>query len=183
MNQSKSANEIALTKGNWVKLICGASNEDLPSISDLCSVYAAAGVHCVDVAADVAVVKAARQGLDWAQAKHGLRPWLMVSLSDGQDKHFRKAWFDPNLCPMDCPRPCQQTCPAAAITKQKGVNSKRCYGCGRCLPTCPLGLIEEQDHIVQLKDFAHLITELNPDADERYTIDNILNDEWVKKSQ
>ena len=30
----------------------------------------------------------------WA-TKHSRRPWLMVSLSDGIDAHFRKAWFDP----------------------------------------------------------------------------------------
>ena len=53
--------EESLVRGRWVKLICGASNQDLPAITDLCAVYATAGVHCVDVAADPAVVHAARQ--------------------------------------------------------------------------------------------------------------------------
>ena len=55
----------ALRRGHWIKLICGASNQDLPAITDLCAVYGAAGIDCVDVAADPAVVRAARQGLQW----------------------------------------------------------------------------------------------------------------------
>ena len=168
-NQDFDYGNEALSKGNWVKLICGASNQDLPAISDLCAVYAAAGVHCIDVAPDAAVVCAAREALDWVQAVIGIRPWLMISLSDGADKHFRKAWFDSKLCPLDCPRPCQKICPAAAITSHGGINSKRCYGCGRCLPRCPLGLIEEQDQHLGLNDIAPLIAELRPDAIEIHT--------------
>ena len=56
-----------LTRGTWVKLICGASNQDLTAIADLCALYGAAGVSCVDVAADSAVIRAARQGLDWIE--------------------------------------------------------------------------------------------------------------------
>ena len=29
----------ALLQGHWVKLICGASNQDLLAITDLCAVY------------------------------------------------------------------------------------------------------------------------------------------------
>lgn len=169
-NQNFANGNEALSKGNWVKLICGASNQDLPAISDLCALYATAGVHCIDVAPDAAVVCAAREALDWVQTVvGGIRPWLMISLSDGADKHFRKAWFDPTLCPLDCSRPCQQVCPAKAIKNQGGINAKRCYGCGRCLPRCPLGLIEEQDQHLRLHDFAPLISELRPDAIEIHT--------------
>ncbi len=164
-----SDNELALAKGNWVKLICGASNQDLIAITDLCALYATAGVHCIDVAADAAVVYAARKGLDWVQDFRGARPWIMITLSDGKDEHFRKAWFDQQYCPPDCPRPCEKACPAEAITEQKGINSKRCYGCGRCLPTCPLGLIEAQDQHLELEDIAPLIAELRPDAIEIHT--------------
>ncbi len=162
-------NQKALSEGNWVKLICGASNQDLPTIADLCAVYAAAGVHCVDVAADTAVVKAAREGLDWVEERQGIRPWLMISLSDGRDIHFRKAKFNPQLCPSDCPRPCQKVCPADAIAKEGGVNENRCYGCGRCLPICPLDLIVEEEHQVARKDFQNIISEIQPDAIEIHT--------------
>ncbi len=161
--------EEALAKGAWVKLICGASNHDLPAISDLCALYASAGVHCIDVAADPAVVYAARKGLDWVQSLGGKRPLLMISLSDGEDEHFRKAWFDPNRCPLDCSRPCQKICPAKAIADKGGINASRCYGCGRCVPRCPLGLIEEQNQNLAFKDFAPLIAELCPDAIEIHT--------------
>ncbi len=161
--------EDALKQGKWVKLICGASNQDLPAITDLCALYAAAGVHCIDVAADAAVVSAARKGLDWVENLGGNRPWLMISLSDGKDDHFRKAWFDHNLCPPDCPKPCQRSCPALAITNQTGINTKRCYGCGRCLSACPLGLIKAQDKHLDFQEIAPLIAELQPDAIEIHT--------------
>lgn len=161
--------ERALARGAWVKLICGASNQDLPAITDLCALYASAGVHCVDVAADQAVVIAARQGLDWAEARNGHRPWLMVSVSDGMDTHFRKAWFDAQRCPLDCPRPCERVCPADAISSVGGVLSNRCYGCGRCLPTCPHGLIEAHDQRLSQADVASLLAEVKPDAVEIHT--------------
>ena len=164
-----SQSEEALFQGSWVKLICGASNQDLPAIADLCALYATAGVHCIDVAADAAVVYAARESLDWVQSQNGNRPWLMISLSDGQDAHFRKAWFNPQLCPSNCNRPCEKICPAKAIESGKGVNANRCYGCGRCISTCPLGIINEQERHIGLKDFAELLSELRPDAVEIHT--------------
>ena len=167
--QSSLCSEEALSQGTWVKLICGASNQDLPAISDLCAVYATAGVHCIDVAADAAVVYAARQALDWAEKFQGVRPWLMISLSDGKDEHFRKAWFDSDLCPKNCLRPCQNICPAHAIGNKGGVNANKCYGCGRCIDRCPLGIIEEQDRRLTLKDFAPLLTTIKPDAVEIHT--------------
>tara|TARA_Y100001968_G_scaffold21904_1_gene17318 strand:- start:7782 stop:8744 length:963 start_codon:yes stop_codon:yes gene_type:complete len=153
-----------------VKLICGASNQDLESITDLCAIYAAAGVNCIDVAADVAVVNAAQKGLDWVEHSLGKRrPWLMISVSDGEDAHFRKAYFDPNRCPKDCSRPCEKVCPAEAITKELGILKSRCYGCGRCLPTCPLGLIQEKKHALGINDFGKLISQVHPDAVEIHT--------------
>ena len=138
-------------------------------MADLCAVYAVAGVHCVDVAADPAVVHAARMGLDWAQDRMGHSPWLMVSVSDGRDAHFRKAVFDPSRCPPECPRPCEKFCPADAIHQGPGVDPGRCYGCGRCLPACPLGLIETSDHRIGLDDLARVLAELRPDALEIHT--------------
>ena len=170
-----STPEQALAAGRWVKLICGASNQDLAGIEDLCGIYTLAGVHCIDVAADPAVAAAARRGLAWALDQAMPRraaaapPWLMVSLSDGDDPHFRKAWFDPLCCPADCPRPCQQVCPALAIAATGAVQSDRCYGCGRCLPVCPHGLIEEQGQILSASMVAPLLARLRPEAVEIHT--------------
>ena len=75
-------------------------------------------------------------------------PLLMVSINDAEDPHFRKAKFNSTDCPASCPQPCVQVCPAEAIDlKQGGVLNSLCYGCGRCLPICPLGLIEAKTYI------------------------------------
>lgn len=161
--------EAALAAGRWVKLICGASNQDLAAIEDLCAVYTLAGVHCIDVAADAAVASAARRGIAWAQGQGAEAPWLMVSLSDGEDPHFRKAQFDPQRCPATCPRPCQRVCPALAIDASGGVIAERCYGCGRCLPACPLGLIEEAPQLLSPGAVPQLLAELRPEAVELHT--------------
>lgn len=151
----------SLTGGTWFKLICGASFGHLPAIRNLTIAYTLAGADCIDVAADLAVIAAAKDGIEIAQQlaktnqNSGIpipeRPWLMVSLNDGVDPHFRKAEFDPTQCPIDCPRPCVRICPADAIptssstTELQGVIDSRCYGCGRCVPICPLGLILTRD--------------------------------------
>jgi len=162
--------EQALAGGRWVKLICGASNQDLAAIEDLAGLYALAGVHCIDAAADAAVVAAVRRGMAWAAQRGSGSPWLMVSLSDGPDPHFRKAWFNPQLCPSDCRRPCEQACPALAIgvaaTGAAGVLPDRCYGCGRCLPACPLGLIEERSQLLAAEAVPALLAAIGPDAVE-----------------
>ncbi len=167
------APEQALAAGHWVKWIGGASNQDLAAIEDLAGIYALAGVHCLDLAADPAVVAAARRGLAWAEQQRGRpwgpeRPWLMLSLSDGADPHFRKAWFDPQRCPAGCPRPCERVCPALAIDRA-GVVAERCYGCGRCLPACPLGLIEERSQVLAAEAVPPLLRQLQPDAIELHT--------------
>lgn len=165
--------EAALASGRWVKWIAGASNQDLAAIEDLAGIYTLAGAHCLDLAADGAVVAAARRGMAWAAGHGAARPWLMVSLSDGQDPHFRKAWFDPRRCPPSCPRPCERVCPALAIGEQatgaRGVLTERCYGCGRCLPACPLGLIEERSRVLAPGALAPLLAELRPEAVELHT--------------
>ena len=170
-----------------MKWIGGASNQDLAAIEDLAGLYSLAGVHCLDLAADPAVVAAARRGIAWAEARGAARPWVMVSLSDGADPHFRKAWFDPARCPPDCPRPCERVCPALAIPAPgtqsgaisrssgasdgavSGVIEERCYGCGRCLPACPLGLIQERDQLLPAAAVAPLLAALRPDAIELHT--------------
>ena len=86
-------------KDKWIKLICGASNEDIVAIEDLCAIYTAAGVDYIDVAAEESIVYAAKKGIDWAKKVFKNSPGLMISISDGNDIHFRKAKFDPLKCP------------------------------------------------------------------------------------
>jgi Fe-S-cluster-containing hydrogenase component 2 len=138
----------ALQSGKWVKLINGASNQDTVLIRNLSFLYSLAGVDCIDISCDIAVLQAAREGIA-AAGKFGSRldPLVMISVNSDDDVHFRKAQFNPFLCPSDCPRPCEKICPANAIPPVPigavGVLEEKCYGCGRCIPSCPLGLIEE----------------------------------------
>jgi hypothetical protein len=74
-----------------VKWIGGASNQDLGALEDLAGIYTLAGVHCLDLAADGAVVAAARRGVAWAVARGAEPPWLMVSLSDGRSPSLSAA--------------------------------------------------------------------------------------------
>jgi ferredoxin len=49
------------------------------------------------------------------------------------------------------------------------VQESRCYGCGRCLPACPHGLIEEQARLLAADAVPLLLAELRPDAVELHT--------------
>ena len=157
----------SLQMGQWVKLICGASYQDMPTVRRLVMIYALAGVDCIDVAADGAVVTAARRGLEDAARLAGYLgdrnhlipglPWLMVSLNDSEDPHFRKAHFDAAHCPPDCDRPCEPICPTAAIQfqapNQGSVATDLCYGCGRCIAVCPIANIEAQPYLASPEAF------------------------------
>ncbi|MEM1366768.1 MAG: LdpA C-terminal domain-containing domain, partial [Cyanobacteria bacterium P01_H01_bin.15] len=137
--------------------------------------YTLAGADCIDVAAEPGVIAAAKDGIDAAlRVAQGKirsafpieRPWLMMSLNDGEDPHFRKAVFDAERCPSDCSRPCISVCPVDAITKT-GVQTAHCYGCGRCLPVCPLGSIYPQNHQVGTQEIRELLPQV--DAIEIHT--------------
>lgn len=148
----------SLREGCWFKLICGASYQHLPAVRNLTLAYALAGADCIDLAADPAVVWAAREALAVARElnrgslgrNEGFsQPWLMVSFNDGEDPHFRKALFESQQCPPGCWRPCEQICPAQAIAFTQtvaGVIEEKCYGCGRCIPVCPSQLIVAQPY-------------------------------------
>ena len=49
-------------------------------------------VDCIDCAADVSVVSAVNEGIDAALEIFPFRrPWVMISVNDDEDLHFRKA--------------------------------------------------------------------------------------------
>ncbi len=162
----------SLKQGSWVKLICGASYQHLPFIRSLALIYTLAGVDCIDVAADKAVILAALEGVEAAlNLQPSPRPLLMVSINDGEDPHFRKAYFDFNLCPPNCHRPCEIICPAGAINflKYDGIHKELCYGCGRCLPVCPIGIIYTESQIVSTAVVLEWLDQLPIDAIEIHT--------------
>jgi Fe-S-cluster-containing hydrogenase component 2 len=169
----------SLIEGSWFKLICGASYQHSTAVRSLALAYALAGADCIDVAADLAVITAAQEGIKVAAklSKDKARnksPWLMVSINDGEDPHFRKAQFDVTQCPSDCPQPCIKICPANAIEissqiSSSGVIDRLCYGCGRCLPICPSELIFTRSHISTPRMVLPWIEEKGIDAIEIHT--------------
>ncbi|WGV23893.1 circadian clock protein LdpA [Halotia branconii] len=176
----------SLKEGHWFKLICGASYQHLPTVRSLTLAYTLAGADCIDVAADPAVMAAAQEALEVAKylfkdaQKRGFHcqenpPFLMVSLNDGEDPHFRKAEFNSTECPTDCPRPCEQICPAQAIVFNRikdnfsGVEHQKCYGCGRCLPVCPNDIINTKSYMSTPDAIAPLVMSTAVDAVEIHT--------------
>jgi Fe-S-cluster-containing hydrogenase component 2 len=167
-------NKTKNKKDKWIKLICGASNEDIVAIEDLCAIYTAAGVDYIDVAAEESIVHAAKKGIEWAKKIFNNSPGLMISISDGNDIHFRKAKFDPLRCPPNCSRPCEKVCPSFAIDIS-GIKESKCYGCGRCLNSCPLNLISEYEYNLSKYDLATTLQKTKPNAVEIHTEINRLD--------
>lgn len=180
----------SLQEGRWFKLICGASFQHLPSVRSLTLAYSLAGADCIDVAADPAVIAIARESIQTAASLADITrqqtgrsyqtPWLMVSLNDGEDPHFRKAQFDPAFCPTECDRPCERICPAQAIAftvdeMHSGVIDSRCYGCGRCVPICPIQHISTRSYVFTPEAIAPLVLQ-GVDALEIHTQVGRLND-------
>ena len=167
----------SLRSRQWFKLICGASYQHLPAIRHLALVYTLAGADCIDMAPDLATVAAARSGINAALQldANAIAPLVMVSFNDGEDPHFRKAFFDAALCPVDCPRPCEQVCPTNAIqfeSDYSGVINNLCYGCGRCLPICPLQHIQTREQVYHPEDIFAAVVNQEIDAIEIHTQPN-----------
>ncbi len=179
----------SLKEGHWFKLICGASFQHLPTVRNLTLAYTLAGADCIDVAADQAAIAAAKEAVEVASRLNTLannrrfgyqgRPLIMVSINDGEDPHFRKAEFDPTICPTDCWRPCEKVCPAEAIVfsdnrdgvipDYSGVIDELCYGCGRCLSVCPSQLIQARSYVSTPSSIASLVLPTGVDAIEIHT--------------
>ncbi|KAK6160994.1 hypothetical protein DH2020_004375 [Rehmannia glutinosa] len=113
----------SLQKGNWVKLICGASFEDVVDIRNLSLVYTLAGVDCIDCAAEASVVNAVRDGIEAARGIIPIRrPWVMISVNDNEDLHFRKAGAIPYIRDVSA---------TAELLKQDDVDAIEIHTSGR----------------------------------------------------
>jgi Fe-S-cluster-containing hydrogenase component 2 len=162
----------ALHSGTWFKLICGASSQHIPTVRTCTIAFALAGADCIDIAADPAIIHAVQGALNLVESLGKPKPWLMVSLNDGEDPHFRKAEFDPKTCPTTCDRPCEKVCPANAIqfaVEPTGVIDELCYGCGRCLPICPIQTIHARPYVYTPEIIVPMVMEMGIDAIEIHT--------------
>ncbi|KAL0388889.1 UNVERIFIED_CONTAM: hypothetical protein Sradi_2770700 [Sesamum radiatum] len=170
---------------HWIpsKRAIGLNSFAVLALRNLSLVYTLAGgaiiyfVDCIDCAAEASVVNAVNDGIEAARGIIPIRrPWVMISVNDNEDLHFRKAEFDPDDCPADCSRPCEHVCPADAIShsgkagvSKGGVLAERCYGCGRCLPICPYDKIRAITYIRDVDAAAQLLKQDYVDAIEIHT--------------
>lgn len=144
MNHTGNRLEIQralMEKGNLFKLICGAGNEDASEVYKLCLVYTLAGAKCIDMSANVEVVKSAIKGVTDAEAilsslgeKNYIRPFLTVSVGMPGDHHVRKAKIIESNC-TECDA-CIPVCPTDAIPDVLTIIQDRCIGCGACGVAC-----------------------------------------------
>ena len=140
----------------YFKIVCGAGNEDPEEVRKLTVIYALAGANCIDVSANVKIVKSAVTGLKEAQGlAHRLgkkirnRPFINISVGLKGDPHVRKVRIISSLC-VEC-GDCRISCQQEAIDEQFVVQEFRCIGCGDCINICPNKAIESYDKRVDLK--------------------------------
>lgn len=125
------------------KLICGAGNENLAEVEKLVALYAKAGCHFFDFAANEDVLKAAKRGLDFTIPREEQKDYhFCVSIGTKNDQHMLKAKIDYKTC-KNCGK-CVEVCPQDAINWDCTVDlsivpkieEKNCIGCAKCKSVC-----------------------------------------------
>lgn len=118
------------------KLVCGAGNEDAQEVKRLVALYSTAGCTLFDLCAKPEIVKAAKEGLEYAGIKQDR--YLCVSLGIKGDPHVSKARINQETC-VSC-KACVNICPRYAIMEENlkfQVRPSLCIGCQRCISVCP----------------------------------------------
>jgi ferredoxin len=123
-----------LEKRNFVKIVCGAGNEDVDQVRQVAEAYSHTDAACLDMNASPDIIKAAREHWD------GL---IMVSIGQKGDPHTRKAKINREKCSF-CGK-CVDVCPQIAIYPDceisMKVTTRMCIGCGKCAEVCPVKAI------------------------------------------
>jgi 4-hydroxy 2-oxovalerate aldolase len=140
-----------LSKGKYFKLVCGAGNEDAEEVKRLSILYTLAGAKGLDISANVEVVKACMEGVDFAfnlanefNINLKIRPFIMVSVGMPGDHHVRKSYINLDTC-LQCDL-CIPVCPTDAIPDSLVVIKDKCIGCGNCSAICPKPDIIHYEH-------------------------------------
>jgi Fe-S-cluster-containing hydrogenase component 2 len=139
-----------LERRQFLKLVCGAGNEDPVEVGRLATVYTLAGAAGLDLSANPLVVRSAREGIRRAEdlaprmgrtIRHV--PFITVSVGLEGDPHIRKAHILEDRCTR-C-QVCRDACEQDAITEDCTVITIRCIGCGKCGEVCEAGAIAFKD--------------------------------------
>ncbi len=134
LSESQARMVRALDERRFFKLIGGGSFTEGDKIAQLSNIYSRAGVDCIDIAPDAALIETVWRAV---QSVQGPKPVIMVSIPLDADPHFRKIELTEADC-IGCGL-CLPVCPTEAFTLSSAleVSQNLCYGCGRCVPTCP----------------------------------------------
>ena len=140
INRMDQMRELFL-EGNYFKLVCGAGNEDAEEVRRLAAIYTLAGASGLDVSATPEIVKACKDGTDFAYSvsedldiELGHRPFIKVSVGMPGDHHVRKAYINEDCVSCDL---CIPVCPTKAIPDNLVIIRDKCIGCGLCEVACP----------------------------------------------
>lgn len=141
MNRYQQAQSL-MEQGRFIKIVCGAGNEDPVAVRRLSLIYTLAGTSAFDVSANPAIVKSAVEGIDAAfriapalNINIEARPFINVSVGLKGDPHARKAQINVEKC-IQCDQ-CREHCDQDAIDKHYSIVTPRCIGCGICADNCP----------------------------------------------
>lgn len=139
----------------FIKIVCGAGNEDPVEVRKLTLVYTLGGASAIDVSANPDIVRSAIEGIDAAYRiapdlgiSIEARPFINVSVGLKGDPHARKAWILEDKC-IQCGK-CREKCEQGAIDDEFSIIARRCIGCGICAGECPSGAIEFYHKRVEL---------------------------------
>jgi len=140
-----------LDKAKYFKLVCGAGNEDAEEVKRLSILYTLAGAKGMDVSANIDVVNACMEGIDFAinlsekfNINIDIRPYITVSVGMPGDHHVRKSIINLESC-IKCDL-CIPVCPTDAIPKELVVIKDKCIGCGNCSAICPRQDVIKYEH-------------------------------------
>ncbi|MBN2735030.1 MAG: 4Fe-4S binding protein [Methanomicrobiaceae archaeon] len=146
MNRYKQAQSL-MEKRNFIKIVCGAGNEDSDEVRRLTLVYTLAGAAAIDVSANPDIVRNAVKGIDAAfriapelDIIIEARPFINVSVGLKGDPHARKAQILEDMC-IQCGK-CAEVCEQNAISDDFIIITQRCIGCGICAEECSSDAIE-----------------------------------------
>jgi len=170
---------VILERRQFLKLVCGAGNEDPVEVNRLVTVYTLAGAAGLDLSANPSIVRSAREGIRRAEdlaprMGRAIRhvPFITVSVGLEGDPHIRKASILEDRCTR-C-QVCRDACEQNAITGECTVVTIRCIGCGKCEEVCPEGAIAFTDTRL---DLAQVLPECLREGAEMVELHAVSEDE------